>query len=171
MVPHRCYCPSTVVSSPLASSAGAWFSCAGKCKPLIGFQLPLLLSSTLPSVGATVPWDFFFPVMFYVAKLSPCLYLVYSCVRNIFVLAFLSFFDSVMPPQPITDGRVIISNGVQVRLKGISRVMALFMSPVLGIHVRLKGLETRINLSSPRASPTGKSSLGASSSSTVEGPT
>lgn len=84
---------------------------------------------------------------------------------------FYHFFDSVMPPQSTTDCHVVISTRVRVGLKGISRVIALSMSLVLGIRIRLKGLETRINLSSPRASSTGKSSLGASSSLTVEGPT
>jgi hypothetical protein len=45
-------------------------------------------------------------------------------------------------PQPTTDGRVVILARVWIGLKGISRVIPVFVSPTLGIRIGLKGLAT-----------------------------
>ena len=70
------------------------------------------------------------------------------------MLTYFSMFDSVISPSLLTinscvcclqstiDGYVVYPTKVWIGLKGISRVMSLYMSPTLEMHTELKSLET-----------------------------
>lgn len=145
VIPYCCCWPSVVVTSLSASTVGTWFSRAGECKSLAS-------SSDLPSVNATIPYNFllflFFHVVFvflWLSCLPVCICFIpvlESFLCWLFSFSFLIFFQqcyTIIPPQPITDSCVCyfqpttvscVVRPVKFRVgsNGISKVMHLYVS-------------------------------------------